>query len=164
MFKVLTIGSKGQFPFIFPKDNPGKILIGWANIMVMSSMQAAPIRTRIRRLGRNWDEWVPELARERCEEPFGGGAARKWSPEHRRRRAPAVVRGGARRTHSLAQIEANKRYGEVRRLTTSAEDASAKQGEVKQRRKRPRTPAAGVVEDYEIRRLPASTARGTPPG
>ena len=45
------MGSKGQFPFIFPKENPGKILIGWADIMVMSSMEAVPIRARIHRFG-----------------------------------------------------------------------------------------------------------------
>ena len=69
---------------------------------------------------------MPELAREGCEEPFGGGAARKWSPEHRRRRVPVVVRGGERLTLFLARIEKNGGHGEIEWLTMSTKVRSEK--------------------------------------
>ena len=116
---MLTVGSKGQFPFIFYKEYPGIFLIGQGDIVMMSSMEVAPIRASIWGLRTNWGEWKCALARAHRYEPYGGIAAPFWSLEHRRRRGSAVVRGGERPHVYPAQIGQNGGHGGMRKLTTS---------------------------------------------
>ena len=116
---MLTVGSRGHFPFIFYKEYPGIFLIGQGDIVMMSSMEVAPIRDSIRGLRTNWGERKCALARAHRYEPNGGSAAPFWSPEHRWRRAPAVLRGGARGNNYPTRIGKNGWHREMRKLTTS---------------------------------------------
>ena len=100
---MLTVGSIGQGLLNYQKNSPGNSVIGPADVSMTSSMEVCPIRTQIRRIGANEDDWLGVLAIERCEEPFGGSAAPKWSPEQ----APASLHGGPRRSTANSPTSTN---------------------------------------------------------